>query len=118
MQRNVRALRQIKAGKDFGAFLPVKKAREAGIKPELIEPGDPPSGAPHILVTIIEDSRMVVVSALVEAADGALVALGPYVFETPLPNENEALGMQAATSLRAQYKAKIYLQCRPYLYLN
>lgn len=99
-------------------MLPVKRAREAGIKPELIEPGDPPSGAPHILVTIIEDSRMVVVSALVESTDGVLVTLGPYVFESPHTNENEALGMQAATSLRAQYKLKIYLQCRPYLYLN
>ena len=111
-------MRQIKAAQKFGAFLPVKRVREAGIKPELIEPGDPPSGAPNILVTIVEDSRMVIVSALVEAADGALVALGPYTFDTATPHENEALGMQAATSLRAQYKAKIYLRCRPYLYLN
>ncbi len=111
-------MRQIKTVKEFGASLPAKIAKEASIPPDLIEPGDPPSGAPHILVTIIEDSRMVVVSALVESADGALVALGPFIFDTTTPHENEALGMQAATSLRAQYKGKIYLQCRPYLYLN
>ena len=61
---------------------------------------------------------MVIVSALVEADDGALVALDPYIFDTDTPHENEALGMKAATSLRAQYKVKIYLRCRPYLYLN
>ena len=38
--------------------------------------------------------------------------------ELLLRAQGGALGMQAATSLRAQYKAKIYLRCRPYLYLN
>lgn len=82
--------------------------------PEKLEPGAaPPPDYPWIVVTLIQTSREVSVAVLIEDDDGALMQLGPYVFQTDDPAENEALGMQAAETLRAKYGGKIYIQIWP-----